>query len=365
MLCAAVIGLFLFPARWATVTLAADTWTVNTCNLGVADRENKRGSLDKMIDLAASGDTVRFTVDCTGGTMIKLTSALSIDKDLTVDGNGKQVEISGENKTTVFSALNRNVTLKGLTIVRGGQPRDRVGDSPAIDYVGDTQVLQIIDCIVRDSIGGAVRADGNVQVRYSTFRNNKAEKRYGGALELKSGTADVQNSRFEGNSALWGGGAIFADTRFNLTNSTLLSNTTELGGAIYVAGSGIADITRSTFTLNRAAGNTIGYGGGLEVSGGRATVTNSTFSANTAKTYGGGIYASTDATVSVIYTDAEYGPHRRRHLYQDRRYASHRHQHDRRRQYRRRGRPGPRCLRYSHARRDQPDRQAGWQCRLQ
>lgn len=81
------------------------------------------------------------------------------------------------------------------------------------------------------------------------------------------------------------GGAIYTDLgNLTITNSTFSGNSARVGGAIFM-GNGIADITASTFF-----GNTATYGGGGILNWiGSVSVTNSTFVNNSAP-YGGGIY---------------------------------------------------------------------------
>ena len=95
----------------------------------------------------------------------------------------------------------------------------------------------------------------------------------------------ITNSIFTENSA-GGGGSIYNSSTLTITNTTFSDNSalTSSGGAIINSGALLA-VTNSTFSGNSAA--TIG--GGI-YSTSPLTVTNSTLSGNTAITSGGGIY---------------------------------------------------------------------------
>jgi predicted outer membrane repeat protein len=107
--------------------------------------------------------------------------------------------------------------------------------------------------------GGAIDNEyGSVDLTSDTFTSNSASR--GGAVySLGSGSTTVERSTFIGNSA------------------------TNYGGAIYSAGGGSVVLSGNTLS-----GNNGGAQGGGVFAGGPLTVSNSSFSANTA-THGGGI----------------------------------------------------------------------------
>ena len=86
-----------------------------------------------------------------------------------------------------------------------------------------------------------------------------------------------------GNSAF--GGGIFNQATLTVTNSTFSGNSAAIyGGGIYNV-NGTVTIVNSTFS-NNSAGS---FGGGIFINSGTVKVNNSTFSANSAGTLGGGI----------------------------------------------------------------------------
>ena len=97
--------------------------------------------------------------------------------------------------------------------------------------------------------GGAIYNAGTLTIRRSTLRDNVATL-WGGGLTSAFGFLTVESSSFIGNSALTGGAIYSNDIR--------------------------ASIVNSTFSANRAAN----YGGGIDVQGGSLTIVNSTLYGN-------------------------------------------------------------------------------------
>ena len=101
------------------------------------------------------------------------------------------------------------------------------------------------------------------------------------------------------NSETWpdntGGGIYLSNAAPTLTNVTFSDNTaTYYGGGIYIDYNSSATLTNVTFSANTAT-----EGGGM-FNYGNATLTNVTFSENTAMNYGGGMYNGGSATLTDI-----------------------------------------------------------------
>jgi predicted outer membrane repeat protein len=91
----------------------------------------------------------------------------------------------------------------------------------------------------------------------------------------------------------FGGGLLNIGGALTVTNSTFSGNTAGDGGGIYNAGN--LTVTNSTFSGNSATAS----GGGIFNIGGTLTVTNSTFSGNSAPS-GGGIYNSNSGPAATV-----------------------------------------------------------------
>ena len=101
---------------------------------------------------------------------------------------------------------------------------------------------------------------------------------------INSGTVSISGLTIaNGNSA--SGAGIFNHATLTVTNSTFSGNSAAIyGGGIYNV-NGTVTVVNSTFS-NNSAGS---FGGGIFINSGTVKVNNSTFSANSAGTLGGGI----------------------------------------------------------------------------
>jgi predicted outer membrane repeat protein len=106
--------------------------------------------------------------------------------------------------------------------------------------------------------GGAVvndgrRWEGMMVIRNSSFVHNAATLSSGGAIG-NIGTLTLENNLFYGNSALGYGGAVYnhENATLTVTNNTFSENTAAQGGGIYSIGT--VSITNSTFFGNSSDG---------------------------------------------------------------------------------------------------------------
>lgn len=306
---AATRGLFAFAALLVTIVVVssgalvtpafAATDHVTNCN------SSGGGSLPDVIAASASGDTIVFDLDCTGASQIVLAAVLTLN-NVSIDGTGHSVTISGNDVTRIFNTTGGTVTLTHLTLTHG--------------YAGG---------------GGAIvnsSAGANLTLRDSTLSANSAFSGTGGAVDVDTGSLTVDGSTFDGNTSFSSGGAIFSTTTGSVTirdstfTNNVVTNATQAGGAIF-SGSTLT-VDRSTFSgnsapkhggailqVNRAftlrnstlSGNsaTAGDGGGVyfNASSANATLQNNTFSGNTATVAGSSIFHDTAAgTLTVANT---------------------------------------------------------------
>ena len=237
----------------------AATLTVSDCSAS----SGAPGRLREVIGVAGAGDTVVFS--CSG--TITLADTLGIGKDLTLDGAGQSVTISGGNDVRVFdvSAIT-TFNLQNLTVANG---------------------------FANSNGGGGVRNLGFLNVTNATFSDNAAEGNAGGGI-VNSGELTVTNSVFTSNSTTSAGGGIYNNGKLTVTNSAFSGNHGVNGGGIANWYPGTAMVTNSVFSGNGADGG----GGGVFTWSATTTLTNNAFSGNTAA-YGGGVYAWNGATVHI------------------------------------------------------------------
>ena len=169
------------------------------------------------------------------------------------------------------------------------------------------------------AIGEDVGATGNVIISDTTFSNNYAKTVGAVAVLAKNFSSNFDNVQFISNHATDGGsGALFvgAQGTANIANNSLFDSNTAVwgGGAIGTRGFNLGDnhaakldIANTTFT-----GNIAGTDGGAinnslyndAADDGYVKVTNSTFTANQAAN-GGAIYNHVGQDGEVLYNDAQ------------------------------------------------------------
>jgi len=322
----------IFAVIILTSTLVAQTFNVSTtAELRVALTDaTSNGEADTIV----LADGTYKTTDDEKGTFIFFDNE---DYNLTLIGSSSEnVILSGDNKEQIFnhqSTQNAPLKLEKLSFLNGNNTGN--GGGVYTDYK-----IDVIDCNFSGNyayIGGGFYSS-SATVTNSTFTNNSANN--GGGFYSSSAT--VTNSIFTDNSAMddsdsdsdsdsysdssmddeedgddssmddeedgddsygygyggyggsysysycYGGG--FYSSSATVTNSTFTNNSAKYNGGGFHSSS--ATVTNSTFTNNSAKYN----GGGFRSSS--ATVTNSTFTNNSARK-GGGFYSSS-VTVSNI-----------------------------------------------------------------
>ncbi|HEU4744384.1 MAG TPA: choice-of-anchor Q domain-containing protein, partial [Anaerolineales bacterium] len=218
----------------------------------------------------AFGDTINFDPSLAGQT-ITLTTNLSIDQDLTIDGSGLNppVVLSGGSTSQIMQIiLFANVTISNLTFTQG----------------------------VSSDNGGAIEVmhGADLTLENSALHQNQALGSGGALYVTGSGTSTIINSTFSNNSAGGDGGAI-SSPDLTLIDSTLSSNMGRGdGGAIYSSKLVMKD---TTLDGNRANSR----GGAVAIVGnGPGTIVNSTVFGNQAGTMGGAIMSQGNADVEVF-----------------------------------------------------------------
>jgi hypothetical protein len=189
------------------------------------------GTLRYLVDnVAQDGDTIVFDLSGT----INLNGAVSVGKDLTIDGSGQTVTIDGNgvrcfNINTGAGSSTTEASILNLTIVDGNAASSQ-GAGIRINTGGNTLTL--------------------ANVTMSNCSTNRGGSGEGGAIAVLGGsTLIATNCTLTGNTATTGGGLYVLGTA-RLINSTIAGNTGE--GIAVGEGAG----TGSVFMTNTiAAGN--------------------------------------------------------------------------------------------------------------
>lgn len=241
------------------------------------------GSLRDAIANTPPDGTVDFSV---AGTIV-LSSELTIDKSLTIEGPGADLlTVSGGNSTRIFdlTLISTNIKISGIRIADGFY--DAIGGA-AITFLGVSFVtLQLDDCIVdgNTSTGNPglgvisfIGAGNNLVINRCTFTNNSTIVTNGGAFGGVIGTGGVENTVLVNDSTF----------KNNLAQS---QNNLALGGVVGLsAGNLDFSFNNCTFDSNRAisdngqaVGGVLGDGAGDTI----AKFTNCTFYNNLAECSG-------------------------------------------------------------------------------
>ena len=196
----------------------AATITVSTCD---------ESHLDQAIASANSGDTITF--GCSGD--ITLTQALSITKNLTLDGSGQNVTLDGNNSLGVLLISSGvSFTLNALTVAHGN-----AGLGGGLSNIGTGTVTISNSTFANNSAsddgGGLFNNDGTVTISNSTFANNSAGN-FGGGLITFGGTVTISNSTFANNSAGNDGSGLTSSGTVTISNSIFANNTVGKGNCL-------------------------------------------------------------------------------------------------------------------------------------
>jgi len=285
----------------------------------------------------ADGGNVYFNCGASPLTLT-LTSEKVISVNTMIDGmtNGQAlITLSGDGKNRLFKTTDGGVqfTVKNLTLANGLS-----SDSGGAIFSGYRGELTVVNSKFNNNIstkagafdgGGAIfsKSESTVVVDKSTFTRNTAAN--GGAIYSLLSNLTVTNSTFTDNKSVvtgsgGGGGAIYNDGangdngKIIVRGNTFTNNTAIFqGGAIF---SQLYNQEASTIDKNTFSGNSVtgtgnqGFGGAIFNVGGTLsgligfteganntvmTVSNSTFSDNTASNQGAGLWNGNGATVNI------------------------------------------------------------------
>ena len=226
-----------FISQPCTVTSSSDlgTWTLR----------------EKLADLTCS--PITFSSDMT----IYLESQLDIRRQLTVDGTGHSVTLSGSNLTKVLDVRAPSVTLKGLTIrdgvindcsVEGGWNNMGAG----VHAEGSGNSLTLVDCTVTDNVNGPCYGGGiwcgwcDFYMDNCTVRDNTVGGNWGGGLMATGAWVGLRNTTFASNHAGAGGGIFNDQSYMGLQHCTLVWNCNTYDPP---SGSGICNRGTSSYTV--------------------------------------------------------------------------------------------------------------------
>ncbi|HUS72498.1 MAG TPA: right-handed parallel beta-helix repeat-containing protein [Sedimentisphaerales bacterium] len=157
----------------------------------------------------------------------------------------------------------------------------------------------ILNCSISanssDSFGGGMGCDtgSSPTLRNCSFTGNSAAE--GAAVVAKDSNLTFENCNFTYNSASQDGGGISSiyGNNVTVTDCSFTGNSAKAGGGIFSALINNLTVTNCRFSANRASLE----GGGLRCSANTVTITNSIFTSNSTNYDGGGISCGSSTTI--------------------------------------------------------------------
>ena len=203
-----------------------------------------------------ANDTITFALSLNGNTIalgsgnsLPAIQTVSIAGTLTIDGNGRNVTISGDKNSDdvgdvqIFDVpVGADLTLKNLTIARGK---------------------------ATNTNGGGITNRGTLSLSRVTLSNNTAPNG-GGIANYAGGSVVAINTTFSNNTVPNAGGGIWNAGTLEVVNSTLAGNQVTGGDGAGIYNTGTLTVINSTLSGNSASAN----GGGIQIAGGTATLKN-------------------------------------------------------------------------------------------
>ena len=299
----ATVIIFLISLSYASAVDTNQTDIITENNvLSVSTNENFNGTtfseLNTKIGSMEDGDTLNLTKNVTQDT----TSAITIGKSITLNGNGYVIDA---NKVSgIFTITANNVTLNNITFINSKTAiswngangningcifiNNKGTNGGIINWLGSNGKINGSTFINNSAsyYGGAIYWQGlNGIIEESNFTNNDAST--GGAIYWQGKQATINNSKFENNNAKSFGGAIHSASQDSTINECEFeNNSANYGGGIYLNARN-SNINKSKFKNNSA-----NYGGAIDLYNDYETINDCDFENNIATRWGGAVYVS-------------------------------------------------------------------------
>lgn len=224
--------------------------------------------------------------------------------DVTFTGNYSYMYGGGMHNSSNSSPTLTEIVFSGNTASQGGGLYNAYDSSPAltdVTFAGNSASLG----------AGMFNSDCSPTLTRVYFVGNTAGDSGGGLYNqaLFSTAPTLVDVAFTGNSAGTGGGGLYNSSGdSSLTNVTFTDNSAEYGGGM-VASDAYPTLTNVTFSGNSAEAGGGLYASYLNHSGRYPTLTNVTFSGNSATTYGGGLvnFAHGSVLKNVVIANSTAG----------------------------------------------------------
>jgi fibronectin-binding autotransporter adhesin len=217
-----------------------------------------------------SSNTITFDSGLSGP--IDIPGTISLSLNVTIDGNGSDAPITGNNTFQIFYiGSSATVTLKNLQITDG----KAVGGGESGGGICNTGTLTLTSCSVYGNTapgaGGGIFNSGTLTISQSSISNNSAQMG-GGITNCGTLTTDDTTSHIDWNQSTAYGGGLYNET-------------------------GTATISGYMTVDHNTAGS---YGGGICNWDGSFSMSGGEVDENSAATDGGGVYGEADLTLDGV-----------------------------------------------------------------
>lgn len=250
----------------------------------------------RFIDAVTAANTDTVTGDCPAGNgadtitlimnVILEAQVPNITSEISIEGGGFSISGDDGGFRTFKITSNAIVSISDVTLT------ELETGIVFLNYGS----LTISDSTLEDNdVGNVILSDGVLTISNSLFQNNAADR--GGVIEISDGgPITITNSRFVNNEDR----AIYnEDGPLTIFNSVFSGNSGGGdGGALRnSARDHTVNIRQSAFIENSAGGT----GGAISNDRGTMIIHNSTFSGNTSKVEGGGLYARGGSDITMTH----------------------------------------------------------------
>jgi hypothetical protein len=242
---------------------------------------------------------------------------VSISKNLTIEGSSSAT-LTGTsgNRILGFSTPNRTITFSNITFTGASIT---AGSGGAMDNYQASNTITFTNCTFSNNTApvhsGAVHVgQGNFTFNSCTFSNNSVTGTgQGGAISILNPSIGVfNNCTFTSNTSNAFGGSIWHNGTgtVTITNSTFTNNSAKNGGAFYDQSVGGSTISGSLFSGNAATAGSAGaiYSDNTTDSATPTimTISNSTIANNTATGSGGAMFIKGIQTNAFSFTNVSF-----------------------------------------------------------
>ncbi len=267
--------------------LADSEMSADSDMLADSDISLDTGSFNDLNDLIAKSNneiTLNRNYTYNPDTDSDYETGITIEKDLTIDGNG--YTLNGNYESRIFYIQESTVVLKNINFINAEASRGGAiySNSGSLAIINSSFMNNYAD-----DDGGAIWSYNEITIINSSFMNNCADDD-GGTIYVRGHNVNLINSIFINNTGgYWGN--VCADSA-NVVNSTFINNYADVdGGAIHVKVQ--LNINNSIFVSNSA-----GQGGAIK-SYNNVNIANSLFENNHASE-NAVIYASTQGDFEIV-----------------------------------------------------------------